>query len=151
MKDGDPEPCPRVWDELRQTWSDDWKEKLFDAEIGYYNSIYERMKYRVKDKLPEPKTLEEIVNYGIENPEAATNCFAEILEQLYSTDKYHTLITADGYNQWLQPSRWPSFRYANDKYLKGHVPPHDIALVRLLMRFDGNFMRNGVKIFATSL
>jgi hypothetical protein len=96
---------------LRQTWTDDWKEKLFDAEISYYQSIYERMKYRVKDKLPEPKTLDEIVKYGIENPEAATNCLAEILEQLYATDKYHTLITADGYNQWLQPTKWPSFRY----------------------------------------
>lgn len=32
-KDGDPEPCPRYWDEKRQTWSDDWKNQLFDAEV----------------------------------------------------------------------------------------------------------------------
>lgn len=25
-KDGDKEPCPRVWDEKRQRWSDDWRE-----------------------------------------------------------------------------------------------------------------------------
>ena len=33
VKDGDPEPCPRVWDEERQCWSDSWKENLFDFEI----------------------------------------------------------------------------------------------------------------------
>jgi hypothetical protein len=44
----------------------------------------------------------------------------------------------------------PSFRYSNDKYLKGHIPPYDCALIRLLMRFDGNFMRNGVKMYATT-
>lgn len=44
----------------------------------------------------------------------------------------------------------PSFRYDNCKYLRGHIPPYDIALVRLLMKFDGNFIRNGVKINATS-
>lgn len=25
FKDSDGEPCPRVWDDLRQCWSDDWK------------------------------------------------------------------------------------------------------------------------------
>lgn len=56
------------------------------------------MDYRLKDKVPEPITLDDICKYGCENSEAATNCIAEILEQLYKTDKYHTLITADGYN-----------------------------------------------------
>jgi hypothetical protein len=26
VKDGDQEPCPRVWDEDRKTWSDAWKD-----------------------------------------------------------------------------------------------------------------------------
>jgi len=26
VKDGEPEPCPRVWDPLRKCWSDEWKE-----------------------------------------------------------------------------------------------------------------------------
>lgn len=35
VKDGDPEPCPRVWDKERETWTDSWKEHLFDFEIKY--------------------------------------------------------------------------------------------------------------------
>jgi len=48
------------------------------------------------------------------------------------------------------PSKFPSFRYSNDKNLRGHIPPHDLALCRLFMKFDGHFMRNGVKLLATS-
>jgi hypothetical protein len=35
VKDGEPEPCPKVWDERRHTWSDSWKENLYDFEIKY--------------------------------------------------------------------------------------------------------------------
>jgi hypothetical protein len=56
----------------------------------------------------------------------------------------------DGINQWLQPSRYPSFRYANYRKLKQRIPPHDLALVRLLMNFDGHYLRNGFKAMATS-
>lgn len=48
------------------------------------------------------------------------------------------------------PTRYPSYRYANDRRLDSKIPPHDLALVRLLMKFDGQFMRNGVKLLATS-
>ena len=48
------------------------------------------------------------------------------------------------------PSEYPSFRYKNNRYMRGKIPPHDMALVRLLMKFDGQFMRNGVKLLATS-
>jgi len=33
VKDGEPEPCPKVWDTERQCWSDAWKEHLYDFEI----------------------------------------------------------------------------------------------------------------------
>lgn len=150
VKDNEPEPCPRVWDPLRKTWSDDWKEKLFDVEVSGYKNRYENMQYRLSDRLDDPTTLADIVNYGIENPESSTNAVGEILEQLYQTDKHQVLITADGYNQWFQPTKMPSFRYSNCKHLKGHIPPYDCALIRLLMKFDGNFMRNGIKLYATT-
>jgi hypothetical protein len=35
VKDNDPEPCPRVWDDARKCWSDSWKENLYDFEIKY--------------------------------------------------------------------------------------------------------------------
>lgn len=60
------------------------------------------------------------------------------------------MVCVDGINQWLIPTDYPSFRYANYRNLKQHIPPHDIALVRLLMHFDGHYLRNGFKAMATS-
>jgi small subunit ribosomal protein S29 len=56
----------------------------------------------------------------------------------------------DGYNDWFKPSQYLSFRYENDKHLKGTIPPKDFALVRMLMKFDGHLMRNGYKLMATT-
>ena len=33
VHDSENEPCPRVWDELRKTWTDEWKKHLEDVEI----------------------------------------------------------------------------------------------------------------------
>ena len=104
----------------------------------------------MSDRLEAPKTLHDIVQFGLDNPDASTNAFAEILHQLYKSDKYQSLICVDGINQWYQPSFYPSFRYANYRKLKSHIPPQDLALCRLLMKFDGHYMRNGVKVMATS-
>jgi len=59
-------------------------------------------------------------------------------------------MCVDGINTWLQPSLYPSFRYANQRKLKQNIPPYHLALVRLLMQFDGHFVRNGFKAMATS-
>lgn len=61
---------------------------------------YETMNYRLSDKLADPKLLIQIVEEGIINPEIATNAIAEILEQLYNSDKYKTMIAVDNYNNW---------------------------------------------------
>lgn len=58
------------------------------------------MNYRLSDKLADPKLLIQIVEEGINNPEIATNAIAEILEQLYNSDKYKTIIAVDNYNNW---------------------------------------------------
>lgn len=86
VRDGDPEPCPRVWDENRKCWSDEWKGMLYNEELRYYQDIYDTMDYRLKDKCEDPETLLDIANAGIEWPDAATNAIAELLEQLYNTD-----------------------------------------------------------------
>ena len=41
IKDGEPEPCPKVWDAERQCWSDAWKEQLYDFEIKELQQKYE--------------------------------------------------------------------------------------------------------------
>ena len=52
----------------------------------------------MSDRLEAPKKLIDIINFGLENPDASTNAFAEILQQLYKTDKYQTLVCVDGIN-----------------------------------------------------
>lgn len=150
QKDGDVEPCPKVWNAERQCWSDAWKEHLYDFEIKQLQQKYEEMNYRCADHLPNPKKLIDIIDLGIANPDLATSCFGELLEQLYQTDKFHTLIALDGYNDWLKPSNYLSFRYESDRRSKGYIPPHDFALVRMLMKFDGHMARNGFKLLATT-
>ena len=59
------------------------------------------MEVRCSDKLPDPKKLIEIVDFGINNPDLATSALGEILEQLYKTDKHHVLMAFDGYNDWF--------------------------------------------------
>jgi len=80
VKDGDPEPCPRLWDERRQTWTDSWKENLYDFEIKFLQQKYDEMNTRCSEKLPDPKKLIDIIDLGIMDPELATSCFGEILE-----------------------------------------------------------------------
>jgi len=150
VKDGDPEPCPRVWDTKRLKWSDDWKLNLFENELSSWNAKYETMMTRLSEQLHDPKTLMDIADFGIENPLLATNAIAEILEQCYKSDKYKTMVTVDNLNTWYQPSGFISFRYENERGLRGFIPPHDLALCRLFIRFDGQFIRNGVKLMATS-
>jgi hypothetical protein len=123
---------------------------LYENEIKEMTAIYETMEYRLSDKLSDPKKLIEICDEGIRNPVVATNCIAELLEQLKHSDKVHSMICIDDYNYWLMPTGFPSFRYMNNKQLNGFIPPYDMALARLFVRFDGHFSRNGVKMLATS-
>jgi small subunit ribosomal protein S29 len=150
IRDGEPEPNPKVWDPLRKVWSDSWKDNLFENEIIDQNAQNEKLNYRLSDKLRDPKKLIEIVDEGIRNPEVSISAFGEVLEQLYRSDKHQTMISLDGFNTFFQPSQYPSFRYENNKHYKGCIPPYDLAIARLLMKFDGHFMRNGVKVAATS-
>ena len=60
------------------------------------------------------------------------------------------MFAMDGYNTWLQPSFYSSFRYKNDPFLRARIPPKDLSLVRLLLKFDGHMIRQGVKYLTTS-
>lgn len=60
IRDDEPEPCPRTWDETRKNWTDDWKQFLFEHEIDEYQKKYDSMRYRLGDKLTDPKKLIEI-------------------------------------------------------------------------------------------
>ena len=79
VRDDEPEPCPRLWDEDRKTWNDDWKSMLYQHEIEWYQAQYDQMDYRLSDKLSDPKKLIEIAEAGANDREVATNAFAELL------------------------------------------------------------------------
>lgn len=64
IRDDEPEPCPRAWDETRKCWSDEWKEQLFEHEVEWYQKKYDTMNYRLSDKLTDPKKLIEIAQAG---------------------------------------------------------------------------------------
>ena len=101
MRDDEPEPCPRVWDARRKTWTDDWKQHLSEHEHDHFGKIYDKMNYRLSDKLSDPKKLIEIAQAGASDPEIATNAFAELLNLCYNTDKFQTLVCVDNINQWM--------------------------------------------------
>lgn len=147
IHDEEPEPCPRTFDPRRRTWSDAWKEHLTEIELKQIAKDTPKMKERISDHLKEPKTLMDIANYGIENPDQSICAIAEIMHQLYNQDDANVLVAIDGYSDWFKNSEYTSFRYANSGY---YIPPHDIAIPRLFMRFDGHKIRNGFKICAST-
>jgi hypothetical protein len=61
------------------------------------------------------------------------------------------MILIDEYNEWYRPSDFLSFRYANNKGYDSQIPPYDFAFIRLLMKFDGHLMKQGVKVCATTM
>lgn len=61
----------------------------------------------------------EVVETGIRDPELSICALAELLEQLYSQEREKVLVCVDEYNWLFRPSVYRSFRYANDKGLKG--------------------------------
>jgi Mitochondrial ribosomal death-associated protein 3 len=102
------------------------------------------------DYLPSPSNLKEIVEFGIDNPLHSNNVLYELMEHLYKNDDLNVLVLVDEFNQFFIPSGYPSAKYANYKKTRGCIPPSDLALSRLFMRFDGHMIKNGAKIVAVS-
>jgi small subunit ribosomal protein S29 len=60
------------------------------------------------------------------------------------------MLLVDEYNYYFTKTTYPSFKYVNYKDVDGTIPPYDIALARLFMKFDGHRIKNGVKVMATT-
>ena len=101
-------------------------------------------------KLSKPKTLKELAEFGVKNPMYAVNVLFELMDQLYRNDDYNVLVLVDQFNEFYLPSEYPSLKYMNYKKLDGFIPPYDLSLSRLFMRFDGHMIKNGAKIVAVS-
>ena len=156
---------PVFYDPLTKSYTDDWKkvrnilekENLSDDEyfaedhagIEDYKNNFDHSN-KINDFLPRPGNLLELVNFGIENGRMSTCVIGELMVQLYNNKNLKTIVMVDEYNEWFKPSEYASYRYANKKKYRCKIPPYDVALVRLFMKFDGHFIRNGFKLFATS-
>eukprot|EP00826_Nyctotherus_ovalis_P032957 TRINITY_DN2656_c0_g1_i15.p1 TRINITY_DN2656_c0_g1~~TRINITY_DN2656_c0_g1_i15.p1 ORF type:complete len:705 (+),score=182.56 TRINITY_DN2656_c0_g1_i15:115-2229(+) len=148
--DNDPPPVIPEYDPVRKTWSDHWKTFFSKPQLAALEEAKAKHDLRLAHQLQEPKTLLDIAQFGTSDSAYATVCIAEILEQLYNTDLCNTLIAFDDFNEWMDSSGYKSYQHHFRKERKGRIPPYDLALVRMFMRFDGHLMRNGVKNTATT-
>lgn len=145
----EPEPVPNFYIPERQTFFYETDRLLMDEEVAAMKEEMAQMDKRLTDELPRPRSLADIVRFGIENELYATACLAELLEQAYASPD-PVLVVIDDYNWLYRPTNFASFRYVDVKGLGGKVPPHHLSLARLFMKFDGHLIRNGFKLAATS-
>ena len=151
VHESDPEPVPVTYDPERKLYSNHWEKDIDDdekADIREEQREFDEIS--ISQLLPKPKNLLEIAEVGLNNKVLPIAAICEILEQLYKQDQYPLLVAIDGWSWFFRPTNWPSFRYENDKYLRGRIPPHHMALIRALMRFDGHKMKKGFKICNSS-
>lgn len=137
----------------RRTTSDAWKQFLSPEDKIQHEYLFDFQKDKwVGMELEKPETLLDLVNAGIKDMYLSTSVLAEVLIQLYNSEKFKTMILIDQYNHWFKPSGFHSYRYMDvPRERRGFIPPFDLAVPRLMMNFDGQFMRNGVKVGATSI
>ena len=148
----DPEPNPNLWDPDRKIFIRDEQEKHETAEEKNVREKLDRdFEPPMSSHLPTPKSLLQIVNFGIDNPIYSTNAIYELLEQLYEIESHNVLICVDQYNLLFRPSTYPSYRYENDRDLKGRIPPYHMALCRAFLNFDGHKIKNGFKLVASGI
>ena len=101
------------------------------------------------DVLKNSKSIIEIIDAGIKNPEYATCAMAEVLNQVYNTDHLICEIV-DGFSHFYRPCWYRSYKYFNDRGLFGGIPPYHMAHCRLFVHLDGHKLKNGFKAVASS-
>ena len=125
-------------------------ERFKFADIGAEEDQTAPIATRMAKHLPAPKTLKDIVTFGLTNHAYCTNAICEVLEQLQHMDNYNALILVDEFSEFFKPSAQPSIKYANYKETNSCIPPFDLALGRAFMRLDGHRLKNGTKIVAST-
>lgn len=146
----DPEANPILWDERRQVYTDSWKIHNSIPEEQINLKDYPDHSQTIIELLPDPKTVLEIVEYGISNDRMACNALAEVISYFMNSNKHKTIFLIDGYNEWFKPSMYDSYKYANYKGYESKIPPYDLAMCRMFMRFNGHMIKQGVKVVAST-
>lgn len=130
----------------READLDMYKFADFDAEEDPLATVATRM----TTHLPAPKTLQDIVTFGLRNHVYSTNAICEVLEQLQHMDNFNSLVLVDEFSDFFKPTMQPSAKYANYKEMGSCIPSSDLALGRAFMRLDGHRFKNGAKVVASS-
>ncbi|CAD7972085.1 unnamed protein product [Amoebophrya sp. A25] len=103
----------------------------------------------MRKKLPNPSTLGDIVQFGIDNETWATQAVAELFEQLKVQEKFPLLIAVDEWNECFPVSDYVSVRYDGTRF-GGYIPAYHLSMPRNFVPFDGCKYKRGLKLYATS-
>jgi hypothetical protein len=150
IHENEPNPNPVIYIPERKVYSNDWEQFVSEEERTLQKDEMRELNISVKQVLPEPKTLLEIIELGIKNKLLSVNAVYELLEQLYNLESHKVFVAVDDYNWFFRPTCYPSFRYANIKGLDSTVPAYHLSFARAFMKFDGHKIRNGFKLVASS-
>ena len=102
------------------------------------------------DKLAQPKTVLDILNAGLNNPEYSTCAMGEMLNQIYSSEKL-VLEVVDDFSWLYRGTVHRSYKYYNDQKLFGAIPPYHYAHCRFFANLDGNKIKRGLKVVASGI
>jgi hypothetical protein len=102
------------------------------------------------DVLPEPKTVLDILEAGLKNPSYSTCAMGEILHQIYQSDRL-ILEVVDDFSWLYRRTVYRNYKYYNDSHLFGAIPPYHLAHCRFFVNLDGNKIKRGLKVVASSI
>jgi len=144
------DPNPILWDERHHVYTDSWKLHNMIPEDQINLRDHPDHKTILSEFLKEPRTVLDIVNYGIENERMSTNALGEVISYFKSSNNHKSIFLVDGYNEWFKPSMYDTYKYANYRHYENKIPPFDIAMCRMFMNFNGHMIKNGVKVVAST-
>lgn len=145
----EPEPVPNSFDEWTQSRMHDSDKFLMEGEQAAYLNVQREWKISLKERLPSPKSLLELIAFAEKHPLYTTAILAEVIEQLQNQEAFPVLSLADDFNYFFRRTVYPSFRYDN-KALRGTIPAYHLSVCRLFLKMDGHKFKNGFKLVASS-
>ena len=146
----EPEPVPNFFipEKGVHFYDSDWF--LTKDEHEYIESLNEIFSVSCASLLPNPKSMKDIIQAGINDWKLAICALAEVMHQLYNQTQIDVLVMMDDYNWCFRKSDFKSFRYSSIKKLNSSIPPEHMSLIRLFMKFDGHKIRRGFKVYGNS-
>lgn len=140
-------PVPNIYYADRHTHFDDINKIYQDRVESEFDTRY---KWRLPDVLPQPLTYLDILNAGLAHPAYSTCAMGELLHQIYNSNHLVAEIVDDF--SWLyRGTIYRNYKYYNDSQLFGAIPPYHLAHCRFFANLDGNKLKRGLKVVASSV